>query len=142
MELRRLTEARLRELFIAAGGQPQRPAPHYFVLGDSPWYEGLAESMKRVRLPLSALPPDQTSITYPDSFTATGSETRPGIGRQPQPCHGHVFLLDELPELVEQFGIPEPRWNGQYQTWTTWPSEAYIEVQLWTDEPIKAFLPH
>jgi hypothetical protein len=36
MDLRRRTEARLRELFAAAGGQPERPAPHYFVLGDSP----------------------------------------------------------------------------------------------------------
>jgi hypothetical protein len=141
MELRRLTEARLRELFIAAGGRPERPAPHYFVLGDSSWYEGLAESMECVRLPLPALPPGQTSITYPDSFTAIGTGTRPGSGQQPRPYHGRVFLLDELPGLVEQFGIPEPRWNGQYQTWTTWPAEAYIEVQLWIDEPIKAYLP-
>jgi hypothetical protein len=65
---------------------------------------------------------------------------RPGIGQQPRRRPGRVFLLDELPGLVEQFGIPEPRWNGQYQTWTTWPAEAYIEVQLWTDEPNKAYL--
>ena len=141
MELRRRTEARLRELFVAAGGRPERPAPHYFVLGDSSWYQGLAENMEHVCLPLSALPPAQTSITYPDSFTAVGSGTQPGIGQEPRPYHGRVFLLDELPWLVEQFGIPEPRWNGQYQMWTTWPAEAYIEVQLWTDEPIEAYLP-
>ena len=68
MDLRRRTEARLRELFVAAGGKPERQAPRYFVLGDSRWYEGLAEKMDHVQLPLSALPPGQTSFTYPDSF--------------------------------------------------------------------------
>jgi hypothetical protein len=140
MDLRRRTEARLRELFVAAGGQPERLAPHYFVLGDSPWYAGLAEKMQHVQLPLSALPPGQTSITYPDSFTAMGAETSRGPGQFPRPYHGRVFLLDELSGLVERFGIPDPNWDGQYQAWTTWPAEAYIEVQLWTDEPIRTYL--
>jgi len=141
MELRRRTETRLLEMFTAAGGRPQRPAPHYFVLGGSSWLQGLAEDMECVRLPLSALPPAQTSFTYPDSFTAIGSGAPHGVGHQRRPYHGRVFLLHELPGLVEQFGIPDPRWNGQQQTWTTWPAEAYIEVQLWTDEPIEAYLP-
>jgi hypothetical protein len=142
MDLRRLTEARLRELFIAAGGKPERPTPHYFVLGDSPWYEGLAEKMEHVQLPLAALPPDQASITYPDSFTAMGFGTQSGLGQQPRPYHGRVFRLDELAGLIEQFGTPAPSRDGGYQTWTTWPAEPYIEVQLWSDEPISAYLAH
>jgi hypothetical protein len=141
MDLRRRTEARLRELFVAAGGRPERTVPHYFVLGDSPWFEGLAEQMERVQLPLSALPPGQTSITYPDSFTALQPGTSSGPGQQPRPYHGRAFLLGELPGLVERFGVPDPSWNGQYQAWTTWPAEAYVEVQLWSDEPIKPYLP-
>lgn len=140
MDLRRLTEARLRELFITAGGQPQRPAPHYFVLGDSPWYEGLGENMQRIQLPLSALPASQTSITYPDSFTAMALGTSSGLSHQPRHYHGRVFLLGELPGLVERFGVPDPRWHGHYQSWATWPAEAYIEVQLWSDDPIRAFI--
>lgn len=141
MGLRRRTEARLRELFAEAGGQPERLAPHYFVLGDSPWFAGLAEQMKRVQLPLSALPPGQTSITYPDSFTAMEARNSPGPGRPPRPYHGRVFLLGELPGLVERFGVPDPSLDCQYQAWTTWPAEAYIEVQLWSDEPIRPYLP-
>jgi hypothetical protein len=100
MHLRRRTEARLRELFTAAGGQPRRPAPHYFVLGDSPWYEGLGQNMQQVQLPLAALPASQTSITYPDSFTAMAPGTSSGPGHQARPYHGRVFLLGELPGLV------------------------------------------
>lgn len=88
MDLRRRTEGRLRELFIAAGGQPQRPAPHYFVLGDSPWYKGLGENMQRVQLPLSALPASQTSITYPDSFTAMALGASSGSAIKPSPTTG------------------------------------------------------
>jgi hypothetical protein len=143
IDLRRRTEGRMRELFAAAGGDPERSAPHYFVLGDSPWFEGLAEKMDRVQLPLSALPPGQTSITYPDSFTAMELGTGFGLSQQPRPYHGRVFLLSDLPGLVEQFSVPDPSsWDGQHETWTTWPVDAYIEVQLWSDEPIKAYLPH
>jgi hypothetical protein len=140
MDLRRRTGARLRERFITAGGQPQRPVPHYFVLGDSPWYEGLGENMQRVQLPLSALPASQTSITYPDSFTAMALGTSSGLGYEPRPYHGRVFLLSELPRLVEQFGIPDPHYDGHYRSWTSWPAEAYIEVQLWSDDPITGFI--
>jgi hypothetical protein len=87
MELRRRTEVRLREMFVAAGGRPERPWPHYFVLGDSPWYAGLAENMQSIQLPLSALPPGQTTITYPDSFTAMGLGTDLGLGH-PGPATG------------------------------------------------------
>jgi hypothetical protein len=142
MDLRRRTEARLRELFVAVGGQPERRTPHYFVLGDSPWYEGLAEKMDHVQLPLSTLPPGQTSLTYPDSFTAMGSGTGFGPGQQARPYHGRVFLLEELAGLIEQFGVPAPSRDGGYRSWTTWPAEAYIEVQLWSDGPIGAHLPH
>jgi hypothetical protein len=64
-----------------------------------------------------------------------------GIGCEPRPYHGRVFLLGELPGLVEQFGIPDPSWDGDYQAWASWPAEAYIEVQLWSDEPIADYLP-
>jgi hypothetical protein len=63
MELRELTEGRLRELFEAAGGKPERKNPHYFVLGTSEWYERLAESMSAVSIPLADLPADQTTLT-------------------------------------------------------------------------------
>jgi hypothetical protein len=142
MDLRRGTEARLRELFVAAGGKPERPAPRYFVLGDSPWYEGLAEKMDHVQLPLSVLPPGQTSLTYPDSIAAMGFGARFGLSQQTRPYHGRVFLLDDLPGLIEQFGVPAPSCDGGYRSWTTWPAEAYIEVQLWSDEPICAYLAH
>jgi hypothetical protein len=47
MQWRRLTERRMRELFVDRGGRPERTAPHYFVLGGSRWFEGLAIGMRQ-----------------------------------------------------------------------------------------------
>lgn len=137
MAFRRRTELRLRDLFTARGGKPERWSPHYFVLGESPWYERLAERMDRVQVALSALPETRTSVTYPDSFTAMEFGPEFGWPIEPQPYHGRVFLLSELPELIDRFGLPSPGWRAEHETWTTWPQEAYIEVQLWTDEPVR-----
>jgi hypothetical protein len=140
MVLRRHTEARLRQLFIARGGKPARSSPHYFVLGESAWYEKLAPRTEHVQLPLSALPSDKTSVTYPDSFMAMGFGPEVGLIQESRPYHGKVFLLGELPRLIERYGIPSPSSSPEREAWTSWPREAYIEVQLWSDDPVRPFL--
>src|SRR5262245_43808423 len=87
MELRRVTEARLRDLFVQAGGRPARSAPHYFVLGSSAWFRGLYREPEEVVIPLSCLPPHVTSITYPDSFASMALGPRFGLPHYPQPYH-------------------------------------------------------
>lgn len=140
MELRQLTEARLHDLFVAAGGQPERTAPHYFVLGASDWYQRLADDMNSISLPLSSLPADQASITYPDSFTAMGFGPRFGLAQETRPYHGKVYRLDELEALVSTLGVPAPAWDDSHEAWTRWPADAYIEVQVWADSPIRSCL--
>jgi len=141
MALRRLTEQRLHRLFVAAGGRPERRSPHYFVLGESRWYERLAPVMKAVRVPLSALPADRTSFTYPDSFTSMGCGQDFGLKQTPKPYHGRVFLRHELDALVGDHGVPDPPSDATEGTWREWPEDVYIEVQLWADTPIRQHLP-
>jgi hypothetical protein len=141
MALRRKSEARLRELFLAAGGQPERDVPHYFVLGTSPWFEQLATGMRNVQLSLSALPTAQTSVTWCDSFTAMEQGGSFGVLSEPKPFHGKIFRLDQIPELVGEYGYPNPLPNSNGPgSWVTWPEDAYVEVQLWSDAPIREFL--
>jgi hypothetical protein len=142
MALRRQTEARLRELFIARGGSPRRVSPHSFVLGASAWYEGLAPHMERIELALAALPDDQTTVTYPDSFVAMEAGVDVGLAPDRQPYHGKIFLLAELPGLIETYGIPSPPWAEGDRTWRRWPQETFIEVQLWANDPIRQHLSH
>jgi hypothetical protein len=141
MQLRRLTEERLRELFVERGGGPDRAAPHYFVLGSSEWYRGLADDMEEIRLPLSSLPPTVTSFTYPDSFTAMGFGADFGIPYEPRDYHGKVFLLDELDDVIGKHGLPSDDPSGDYEGYEKRPFEKYVEVQLWSDDPIRATRP-
>jgi hypothetical protein len=114
MELRELTETKMFELFVRAGGKPERAVPHYFVLGSSDWFRGLARHMKEMVVPISLLPIDATSFTYPDSFTAMALGPRFGLPHEPRPYHEKVFRIDRLSEIVGRYG----------------------EVQLWTDVPL------
>lgn len=137
MELRRLTEERLHKLFVERGGAPQRTAPHYFILGSSEWYRGLASDMQEVRLPLSSLPVTAASFTYPDSFTAMGFAPDFGISYERRDYHGRVFLLDELEEVIGRYGLPADDPSDPYEGYEKRPFEKYVEVQLWSDAPIE-----
>jgi hypothetical protein len=132
LELRRATEAKLRDLFVAAGGQPERAAPHYFVLGSSAWFRGLAQEMQEVRVPLDALPDNATSMTIPDSMTSMGLGGDFGLPVENRPHHDRVFRLSEIPEAVQEFGLPEDE-PGDYADYQHRSFEFYAEVQVWSD---------
>jgi hypothetical protein len=89
---------------------------------------------------LGDLPATQTSVTYPDSFTAMGFLTEFGVPYHPRPYHGKVFLLDQLPELVRRYGIPPDATPDNYTGYERRPFEQYIEVQLWSDEPVRRLI--
>ncbi len=140
MNLRRLTEARLHELFVGAGGHPERTAPHYFVLGTCRWFRELAASSCEVILPLSVLPSAATSFTYPDSFTAMGYGPLFGLPDESRPYHGTVFRLEQLDDVVRTYGLPDDSPDATYAGYQNRPFEKYIEVQLWSDQPIQHLL--
>jgi hypothetical protein len=140
MQLRRLTEARLHELFRQAGGEPERVAPHYFVLGSSEWYRGLAPDTSEIVLALSDLPSEVTSFTYPDSFTAMGFGPRFGLPHEARPYHHQVFRLQQLADVVARHGLPVDEPAASYDGYQSRPFEKYIEVQLWSDGPVRHLL--
>lgn len=139
MDLRRRTEAKMRDLFIDAGGQPERLSPHYFVLGQSRWFAGLADDMEAVVMRLADLPEEMTSITYPDSFTAMGLAPEFGLPYEPKPYHEKVFRLSQLEELIDRYGLPDDL-PADYDGYEQRPFEMYVEVQLWSDRPVAHLL--
>jgi hypothetical protein len=139
IEWRRLTEERLRTLFLAAGGRPERAAPHYFCLGRSTWFEGLADGMRSVSLPLADLPPDRTSFTLADSFGAMGFGPRFGYPAAKEPHQQVVYPLAEL-ETVLGRHPSAPAVPTEYDGFEHHLVDTYVEVQLWTDDPVRPFL--
>ena len=123
IDVRCKVETRLRELFIARGGKPRRCHPFYLVLGESPWFRDLNAHQRELKIPLSELNPDVTSVTYPDSFIA--------LTRDDKPYYNQVFLLSEVSELITRFGVPANDHVVPYERYWETDFELYIEVQIW-----------
>ena len=112
-------EERIRGLFIAKGGRPQREHPLYFILGTCGWCRTWYREPAELRLPLRLLDPAQVSFTYGDSFPAMRFQDG-------KPYRGQVYTLSELPGLVAQFDLPQI-WNPDGKL----GPERYIEAQVW-----------
>lgn len=128
LSIRRELEERVRGLFIEKGGQPLRMRPHYFVLGECPWLKSWYVKGCELRLSLAKFSPNIVSFTYGDTFPAMRF-------LDGKPYRNQVFTLDELPGLVDQYGLPQV-WNPE----GTLGPDRYIEAQVWDDEPLKEYL--
>lgn len=139
LAMRRAAEDRLRQQFIAQGGQPRRKAPHYFVLGESPWFHGLADDMERIHIPLQALPEAQTTVTWADSFAAMGVTRDFGLAFAPKPYYGRLYRLEDIDGLAARYGIPGADPGDYAGLPTASTPETFVELQLWTDEPVRGY---
>lgn len=124
LEIRRNLEFTIREKFIAKGGEPLKATPHYMILGPCPWVETWYRDGRFVVIPLREITPRRISFTYGDSFPAMRFQDG-------KPYRGMVYTLEELPELIHQYGLPG-EWNHDGSK----GPERYIEAQVWEDIPI------
>ena len=128
LEVRQGLEERVRRLFVEKDGKPRLDRPHYMILGACPWVKSWYVDGREMRIPLAAFAPAVVSFTYGDTFPAM---------RYPdgKPYRGQVYTLDELPELVRLYGLPQA-WNPHGKG----GPDRYIEAQVWDDAPIERFL--
>jgi hypothetical protein len=129
-------EQELRSRFQSIGGRIERVAPIYFCLGSSAWWRGFCDH-EEIRIDLSEVDPRTISFTYPDSFTSLGMLARFGISHEAKPYHGKVFSLEQIGDVVREFGIPTGVSTSGYREYHKEDLEIYIEAQLWSEEPIK-----
>ncbi|MCR8630264.1 hypothetical protein [Paenibacillus radicis (ex Xue et al. 2023)] len=128
LTIRRSLETKARELFILKGGKPIRRYPHYMTVGECPWLLEWFEKSKELRIPVALFDPDSISFTYGDLFPTM----RYMDGKK---YRGQVYTLNEINQVINEFGIPQ-EWNPQ----GNYGPERYIEVQVWDDEPLSAWL--
>jgi hypothetical protein len=129
LAIRRELEQRVRRLFIAKGGNPQRACPHYMIVGPSDWLKGWYQSGCELHFALEAFAPDVLSFTYGDTFPAMRYQDG-------KPYRAQVYTVAELPGLIETYGLPQD-WNAEGKL----GPDRYIEAQVWADGPLQAYLP-
>jgi len=128
LRIRRELEEKVRELFVQKGGRPQRERPHYMILGSCPWLLDWYANGCEIRVPISRFEPGMVSFTYGDTFPAMRFQDG-------KPYRGQVYTLQELPEIIRQYGLPQ-EWNPE----GNYGPDRYIEAQVWANEPISQFL--
>jgi hypothetical protein len=128
LDIRKSLEERIRRLFIEKGGQPKRLRPHYFILGHCDWVKSWYCDGQEVQVLLKTVNPHVISFTYGDSFPAMRYQDG-------KPYRGQVYILEELPALLAQYGLPQV-WNPEGKS----GPERYIEAQVWDNEPVRGYL--
>lgn len=130
MQKRHSFEAIVRTAFAAAGGRVERSAPHYLVLGHSPWLWSWYEQPAYIRIPLSEFDLRTVSFTYGDSFPTFSPRVNDG-----REYRRKVYDYEGIVGIIEKYGLPQ-KWNND----GSHGPERYIEACVWSDETIGRYI--
>ncbi|WP_224754016.1 hypothetical protein [Paenibacillus terricola] len=128
MSIRRELESAARNQFIAKGGNPQNPFPHYMTLGACDWLKSWYASPDVLEIPWDHFAEESVSFTYGDLFPTMRY-------RDDKPYRQQVYTKSEIVELIEKYGFPQD-WNRDGDK----GPERYIEAQIWDEEVIGRYL--
>lgn len=130
VEYRRNCENIIRSEFEKKRGRIERTSPHYMVIEHSPWLSTWYENSAYIKIPIEEFDVKTLSFTYGDSMPTFSPNVNDG-----KEYRKRLYTYDEILEIIDKYGLPQD-WNddGKYGP------ERYIEVHVWSDEPIKRYL--
>ncbi|MEG3956387.1 hypothetical protein [Microcoleus sp. herbarium2] len=132
LKQRREAERWVRQAFISKGGQPISAYPHYFVVERAVWIkEGYNGQSRAVQFPVSVFQSEQVSFTYPDSMISYWLQSQTDQVFYRPEYHCQVFVLSEICEMIDAFGIPSEEWRTEAAR----RYDLFIEAQVWTNIP-------
>lgn len=129
METRLYYEGLVRNLFIQKGGIVTRTVPHYMVVEHSPWLYTWYENSAYIKIPIEEFDLRTLSFTYGDSHPTFSLRVTDG-----KEYRKKVYMYDEILEIIKKYGLPQD-WNNDGK----FGPERYIEVQVWSDNPINNY---
>jgi len=127
-ERRKYLEQLVRSLFIEKGGKPILDVPYYMAIGESHFLATWFEGSNHVKIPISEFDLQTISFTYGDTFPTFSPRSTNGMEYR-----NKVYLYDEILTIIQKYGLPQDSWDGTYA------SPCYVEVQVWSDTPIKYY---
>ena len=129
-ERRKYLEQLVRSMFIKKGGLPLLDVPHYMAIGECPFLATWFKDSEYIRIPVDEFDLQSISFTYGDTFPTFSTRV---IEHFPMECRNKVYFFDEIIEIIQKYGLPQDSWDGTYE------SPCYVEVQVWSDTPIKHY---
>ncbi|WP_192716637.1 hypothetical protein [Paenibacillus sp. OAE614] len=129
MDIRLKLEGRVREAFIAKGGQPANPYPHYMTLGPCDWLCSWYVEPSVIQIGWDEFDDRSISFTYGDLFPTMRYDDG-------KPYRKQVYTKDEIREVIARYGLPQ-EWNKHGDR----GPERYIEAQIWDEKVIGRYYP-
>lgn len=126
VEHRRSCESILRREFARKGGRRERFAPHYMVVGHSPWLSTWFENGAFIKIPIEEFDKSTLSFTYGDSMPTFSPSVNDG-----REYRCRLYTYDEIVPVIDKYGLPQD-WNDDGR----FGPERYVEVHVWSDETI------
>lgn len=129
----------LRDIFMMKGGQPQRAAPVYMMVGEHRQWESAYENPAVIRIPLKEFDPLTVSFTYGDSFAILD----PALFGEEE-YWNKVYFADEIVDIIERYGFPSyveyDFKRGIYPTDKHIHQHLkYVEAHVWCDETLNKY---
>ena len=136
LDLRFSLENRIKKQFILKGGKPNRNDPFYFTLGQCDWAKSWYVNPGVIKIPLADFKHEHLSFTYPDSMVSFQFYDEPKLGTYRKNCNGQIFLLSEINNLIDDYGLPT---EEKSQTQESSKYDKYIEAQVWDSEIVNEY---
>lgn len=123
---RKYLEELVRNMFIEKGGNPVRKTPYYMVIGECPWLATWYEEGDVVNIPINEFDLNTLSFTYGDMFPTFSTKLTDNFE-----FRRTVYTYDEIIKIIDKYGLPQNDWRDP-----VFAQPAYVEVQVWSDDPI------
>lgn len=124
-----ILEKLVRGLFIQKGGKPERQTPYYMVVGECPWLDSWYKESSHVKIPISDFDFNTISFTCGETFPTFSEKVTDNLEYRKT-----VYTYDEILKIIEKYGLPQDKWKEPI-----FAQPAYVEVQVWSDNPIMRY---
>lgn len=125
---RHMYEDILKKEFLKKGGKIERSAPHYMVVGHSPWLSTWFENGASLSIPIEEFDLSTVSFTYGDSHPTYSPWPRDDDWKE---YRRKLYRYEEIVEVIKKYGLPQ-EWNDDGRH----GPERYVEAHIWSDETI------
>ncbi len=105
-------------------------SPHYMVVEFSPWLSTWFEQPGLLKIPIEEFDTRKLSFTYGDSMPTFSPLVNDG-----KEYRKKFYDFEEILKIIDKYGLPQD-WNDN----GAHGPERYIEVQVWSDDPVKKYL--
>ena len=106
--------------------------------GQSAWFAGLYDDAQAIKIRLSDLPPEVTSFHLDRQHHRIRPRTHLGVPQPVEPWKRELYRLDQLDlTIANSLGSSG---EGGYEVYQQRLLDHYVEIQLWSDEPVRHHL--